>query len=249
MGERFDCAAMGDCMANRGIAGERLDIVDRAAIGTARQRRLHAAVLISERDFQVIDGFALALEAEMARLDDARMDRSDGHFVDFRAVHLEEIGQAADRRRGGSNGRGAGAAAARKADRLQPGVAGRQDAMLFPDFAFEPVGLRAERRERRILRLDRGGQHAQHRLGILGHGRHQAERPVAPRLCEQRGNPPALHNGVEHLAAETFHVEVSPVSGGEGLAIMDGDAGGLRHYSAPTASAARWRKSLSGCGT
>ena len=55
-------------------------------------------MLVAQRDFQVVDRLAVALEAEMARLDDAGVDRADGHLVDLVAGHLEEIGHAAGRR-------------------------------------------------------------------------------------------------------------------------------------------------------
>ena len=36
----------------------------------------------------------MALETEMARLDDARVHRPDGHLVDLVAFHAEEVGHA-----------------------------------------------------------------------------------------------------------------------------------------------------------
>ena len=43
----------------------------------------------------MIDRLAVALEAKMARLDDAGVDRADGDFMDLFARHLEEVGHAA----------------------------------------------------------------------------------------------------------------------------------------------------------
>ena len=91
--EGLDGAAIGGGVAGRGIAGERFRVVDGPRVGTADHRPLHAAMLIAQRDFQVIDRFAVALEAEMARLDDAGVDRADGHFVDLFARHPEEVGR------------------------------------------------------------------------------------------------------------------------------------------------------------
>ncbi len=48
-------------------------------------------MLEAQGDLEVEDLFAVALEAEMARLDDARVDRSHGHFVDFFAFDAVEI--------------------------------------------------------------------------------------------------------------------------------------------------------------
>jgi hypothetical protein len=39
-------------------------------------------VLVSELNLQVMDGFPMALKAEMPRPDDARMHGTDGHLVD-----------------------------------------------------------------------------------------------------------------------------------------------------------------------
>ena len=57
----------------------------------AGERLLHAAMLIAERDFQVQHFFARALETEMARLDDAGVDRADRDFVNLAAVHAKEF--------------------------------------------------------------------------------------------------------------------------------------------------------------
>ena len=55
------------------------------------KRPLDAAMLIAQRDFQMINRFAVALESEMARLDNAGVNRSDGDFVNLVAGHLEEV--------------------------------------------------------------------------------------------------------------------------------------------------------------
>ncbi len=150
----------------------------------------------------------------MARLDDARMDRSDGHFVDFRA-HPEEISQAADRRRGAT------ATAGRRARETGPASDQGWPAGTTPCCS----------------QISRSNQWACGQSGV-GDGYSDSTEVAStrnidweswataairrnapsPRGCANSGNPPALHNGVEHLAAETFHVEVSPVSGCEGLA-------------------------------
>ena len=51
-------------------------------------------MLIAQGDFQVIDGLAVALEAEVARLDDSGMHRADRDLVDLLAFHGEEVGHA-----------------------------------------------------------------------------------------------------------------------------------------------------------
>src|SRR5438874_4912581 len=57
-------------MADRGVARERLHVVDGALVRAAGERALHAAVLVAERDLQVQDVLAVALKTEMSGLDD-----------------------------------------------------------------------------------------------------------------------------------------------------------------------------------
>ena len=85
-----DGAAVGGGMCDGAVAGEGLRIVDGARIGAAQHRSLHTAVLIAQRDFQMVDGLAVTLEAKMARFDDAGMNRTDGDFVNFVAGHPKE---------------------------------------------------------------------------------------------------------------------------------------------------------------
>ncbi len=86
-GQGFDGLAVGQRVADGRVAGHRLHVVDRALRRPADERPLDAAMLIAERDLQVKDMLAVALETEMARLDDARMDGPDGDLVDLVAVH------------------------------------------------------------------------------------------------------------------------------------------------------------------
>ena len=52
------------------------------------------AMLVAERDLQVKDLLAVALEAEMSRLDDAGVNRADRDLVDLLAFNPEEVGDA-----------------------------------------------------------------------------------------------------------------------------------------------------------
>ena len=174
--EGLDGAAVGGGMSGGAVAGQRLRVVDRARIGAAQHRPFHSAMLVAQGDFQVVDRLAVALEAEMAGLDDAGVDRADGHFMDLVARHLEEVGHAALQitltpcpspirpstacRRGEIG----------KADRLQPGMTERPNVPLLEDFAFEEVGLRTIGRDRRILRTDIGRDDRQ--VAFVGHGQH-----------------------------------------------------------------------------
>ena len=59
-------------------------------VGPADERPLDAAMLVAQRDLQVKDVLAVALEAEMSRLDDAGMHGPDGDLVDLVALNAKE---------------------------------------------------------------------------------------------------------------------------------------------------------------
>ena len=114
----------------------------RALVRPADQRALDAAVLVAERDLQVEDLLAVALEAEVARLDDAGVHRADRDLVDLLALDPVEVGHA-----------GGGAASAVPA----PGVVARAVRRMEAD-RLEPRDARpAARRTARRSRARRGG--------------------------------------------------------------------------------------------
>ncbi len=82
---------VGRRVADRRVAGERLDPGGGLPVGTAEERLLDAAVLEAEGDLEVEDALAVALEAEVPRLDDARVDRADGDLVDLVPLDAEEV--------------------------------------------------------------------------------------------------------------------------------------------------------------
>ncbi len=100
-------------------------------------------MLEAERDLQVEDVLAVALEPEVAGLDDPGVDRSDGHLVDLLALDPVEVGDAGqDRVAGGPRpGVVARPVGGVVPDRLEPGVPLRDDAPLLGDLALEPVRL------------------------------------------------------------------------------------------------------------
>ena len=64
--------------------------------GPPARRGLDAAMLVAERDLQVKDLLAMALEAKMPRLDDAGVNRADRDLVNLLALDAEEIRDADD---------------------------------------------------------------------------------------------------------------------------------------------------------
>ena len=161
-GEGFEGLTIGGGVADGGVAGKRFHVMDGARMGAAGKRAFDAAMLIAEGDFQVQNFFAVALEAEMAGLDDAGMDGADGDFVGLPAGNAEEIAD------GGRDGRGwvalpgvaAGTIGWMVAQRFEPRVAGGDNAPLLGNFALEDGGLRTFRGKRGIGITNGSGQQA-----------------------------------------------------------------------------------------
>src|SRR5205807_3805265 len=108
-----------------GIARDRLGEMDAALVGAAKQSVLDAAVLVSQRDFEMEDALAVTVEAKMPGLDDPGMHRADCYLVDLGTGDLEEL-DIFD-----------GRAATGKAHGFEPGVTFRADRPLLVDFALE----------------------------------------------------------------------------------------------------------------
>ncbi len=137
-------------MADRGVAGHRLHQGHGAFGWPAEERALDTPVLVAERDFQVEDLFPVALEAEMPRLDDTGVDRTNRHFVDLVPLDTVEIGDADNRGlvRLPSPRIVARPIGSMEPHRLEPRVAFRADAILLGDLPLEEMHLRAVRRHR-----------------------------------------------------------------------------------------------------
>src|SRR5439155_17063555 len=197
--------------------------VKAALVGAAAQRALDAAVLVPERDFQMYDPLAVAVEAEMARLDDPGMHRPDGHLMDLGAVNREELG-IADRW-----------AAGREAYRLQPGVASRLDAVLLVNLALEMMRRRALRGEGGITGGDRGRTELDVAARIVGY-RSQKLQPIGfiwqP---DQQQQPAAGRDAGEHRPAKCLDLEHGNGRDRQRHGIPDG---GERHRAQPPSTAA-----------
>jgi hypothetical protein len=64
-----------------GVAGDGFHLRERGAVRTAEQGGLDAAVLVAERDLEMEDFLAGALETKVAGLDDAGVHRADRDLV------------------------------------------------------------------------------------------------------------------------------------------------------------------------
>ncbi len=81
-------------MANRGVARHVFHDMNSTFVRPAHEGRLDAAMLVAERDLQVKDLLAMALEAEMPRLDDPGVNRANRDLVDLFAFNPEKVGDA-----------------------------------------------------------------------------------------------------------------------------------------------------------
>src|SRR5208282_427617 len=114
--------------------------------------------------FQMQHLFTRALETEMARLDHTSMNRPDGYFVNFAAVHAKKF----------AIGRGV---AGCSSYRLEPRVIRWSDAVLLPDFALKQMRLRVLHRERWITAGERQAtRHGEGVVGVEGQDRDEAHR-------------------------------------------------------------------------
>ena len=166
--QRLERLAVGRRVADRRVARQRSHVKDRARSRAADQRALDAAMLVAERDFEVEDLLAVALEPEMAGLDDARVDRADRDLMDLLAADLEKFGDAR--------------AAAREPDRLQPRMTFRPDAPLLRDFALEQLRLRTFGRQRGIRILYCRGRYRQASINAKYSQQPDA---VSPAACQR----------------------------------------------------------------
>ena len=136
-------------MTHRGVAGHLLDQVDCSLVGAADQGLLDPTVLIAQRDLQVKDLLAMALEAEVPRFDDAGVNGTDRDLVDFLSFNPEKIRDTDHRsfvRRPAPRVM-AGAVRAMKANRLEPRVPQGTGAVLLGKLPLEEMELRAVGRQ------------------------------------------------------------------------------------------------------
>ena len=79
-------------MAHAGIPGHAFHERGITQVRAAGQHLFHAAVLETQADLQIEHVLAVALEAEVTGLDDARMHGAHGHFVDLPGRSAPEAG-------------------------------------------------------------------------------------------------------------------------------------------------------------
>jgi hypothetical protein len=195
IGEPLQHLAIGDCMADRRVAGDGLGEMDGVLMGPAAQRLLDAAVLVAERDFEMQHALAVAAEAEMPRLDDAGMHRPDRDLVDLLAADPEEI-DAADL-----------GPARRETDRLQPRMALRFDAPLLENLALEIMGRREIRRQRRVGGADVAAAQTDFTAPIVSQRGKQTDAVSLPPEPAEEQQAAAGGDRIDHGASEGIDAE------------------------------------------
>src|SRR5262249_15421949 len=155
--------------------------------------RLRAPVLPAELDLQREHGLTVALEAEVAGLDDAGVDRPDRDLVDAGPLDAEE-----------------GVRRRVAAERFRPRVILDGDAGL-DELALEALRLGQVRRERDQRR--RRARERQAAVGVLGEDGEDVGPPAAER-GDARAGPAAL----EDRRAERRRLEERHVAGGDAVA-------------------------------
>lgn len=90
--ERLHDHGIGQGVADGGVAGDGLHLEEGFRVGALQDALLNPPVLVAEGNLQAEDLFAVALEAEMPRLDDPCVDRSHRHLVDLLPLHPVVVG-------------------------------------------------------------------------------------------------------------------------------------------------------------
>ena len=156
-GQRLHRLAIGGGMTHRGVAGHLFGQVNAAFVGAADQGPLDPAMLVAQRNLQVKDLLAVALEAEVPRLDHAGMNGTDGDLVDLLPFDPEKIRDPDDRSLALPSAPRvvAGAIRAMKANRLEPGMPFGTDPVLLGKFPLEEVDLQTIGGERgKLVRVE-----------------------------------------------------------------------------------------------
>ena len=207
------------------------------------QGALDAPVLVAQGDLQVEDGLAVALEAEVARLDDARVDGTHGHLVDRLALDAEEVH---DGGLGVLPDLPALRPGAVEADRLQPGVALGQDPELLRQLPFEEVGLGTVGGQGRVGGTGEAGPGgAEPALGVVGQHGVEGQLRVGAETGQAQALPGAAHDPV----AELGEGELGHLLEGQGLPVADGDEQAGAHGRPSTHSLAFWSIAPRGRGS
>ncbi|MPM82771.1 hypothetical protein SDC9_129833 [bioreactor metagenome] len=148
--QSLDQTAVAAAVGQRGIARRHGGQMVAPRIGPAAEEGFDAAVLVTEADFQRMNGFAITLKPEMSGFDHAGVDRSDRHLVNGVAVDPIILLIARLDAAGG------------KAQRLEPWVMQYRNAVLLGDLPLESIEAGAVRGQRFEFGADETSRQLQH---------------------------------------------------------------------------------------
>ena len=170
-------------------------------------------MLIAELNFQVIDEFAVAAEAEVAGFDDPSVDGADAHLMNLFALEAVE-GVILDPVFPVPT-------VARVAHGFEPGMPLGDDPRRLPEFPFEEMKGRNFRRQGRIKGEVLGvqGQDLEDRVRVVGE---DGKKPLARRCLglEEAGGAGAGPAGGEDFRPEVFEAKDRNVRDREGLSVL-----------------------------
>ena len=204
-------------MAHGRVARQRLHIVDRPVRRPLHHRPLHTAMLVPQRNLQMKDLLPVALEPEMAWLNDPGMHRPHGHLMDLLAFNLIELDHTdlGQRRLRASPRIMSWPARLHKPHGLQPGMPLGHKPELLGNLALEQMDLRTIRRQgRKRFARHPGPRHPE--LALFTKRQHGIEINALPAfrlMPEERRHPGAILHGIQDGRPETHsfqHRHIAP---------------------------------------
>src|SRR5438128_633521 len=186
----------------------------------------------------------------MARLNDAGMHRSDGHFMDFIALHPIKVRYTHGRILVSAPGIVTRAIGFVKTEWLEPRMAFRAQAPLLGDLALKRLNLRA-------LRSQGGKRFAGHTrfddmqqaVGIVGKDRPKLNFLGGLGSAKEGGHSPAIRDGIHHETMKSSQITIWNLIE-EGCLAVAKDHKQIQSYHRPVSrnTAACCRISLNGAG-
>ena len=201
--QRLDRTTVRACMSDHRIACDRLRDQHSPLAGHSLQQALHAAMLVAEHDLEKQHLLAVRLEAEVRRLDNAGVDRTDRDLVHLLAVDAKErVGFGVE-----DEGRAPGRTVIRQmaTQGFEPRVPVGHHGTLLRNLALEGVCLGTVWSEGRILLAYQRTRGTQLPEGVMGQDGDQPRGIVALRHAEERDETPLPGHGVEYRLAKPVH--------------------------------------------
>ena len=194
------------------------------------------------------DALAMTLEAEVARLDDARVDGADGDLVHLFSFDFEVVHDARNDRLGFRPAPRIvpGPVGGVEPDRLEPGMSFGKNAPLLRDLALEEMGLREVRRECRIGFLHERGSDGERRVAVK---QDDGQQPYLTSVRHpEEGDESSIAAAGDQRLVEELHFENWNLLQRRASAVGKDSCRVYHHQPVPSAAAARWSAASSGGG-